>query len=246
MQVSGGRRRYAGRVNGGRPTLALLAALATLALALLDSTPARADADPPSDVLLLQDVYFPYHPQVAPPLQAQLDDLVARARSAGFPLKVAIVATRGDLGAVPRLFGHPARYAQFLETEIRNNAPQPLLTVMPAGYGTASTGAAGSALVATLPAPAAVTGPALVQGTISAVERLAKANGYVLDARNLGNGTKRRSGGSSSTPLLVFAPLGLVAVLVAGLALRGRLRRRREASARPGPYDDGPDEPRGR
>jgi hypothetical protein len=217
-------RRYAAGVIAGRLTLALLAAMATLALALLDSAPARADADPPSDVLLLQDVYFPYHPKVAPQLRMQLDELVARARRAGFPLKVAIVATRADLGAVPLLFGHPDRYAHFLGTEIRNNAPQPLLTVMPTGYGTESTGAAGSALVATLPPPAAVTGPALVEGTIRAVEQLAKANGYVLDTSDLGKGRKRGAGGSS-TPWLVFAPLGLVAVVVAGAALRGRRRR---------------------
>jgi hypothetical protein len=203
----------------------VLATLSAL-LALAAPPDARADADPPSDVLLLQDVYYPYHPATAPRLRRQLDDLTARARKAGFPIKVALVAARADLGGVPLMLGQPALYARFLESEIRNNAPQPLLTVMPNGYGTFATGAEGAAIVSTLPRPA---GPnvadAMARGAIGAVQRLAAANGHPLDTADLGSGARASQG---STPLaLVFAP---VLLLVGALVVLSRRQRSRRAS----------------
>src|SRR5204863_9676702 len=49
----------------------LMALLALGALALLPAG-ARGDADPPSDILLLQDVYTPFQPKVSATLQSQL------------------------------------------------------------------------------------------------------------------------------------------------------------------------------
>jgi hypothetical protein len=205
-----------------RQFAALLLALTLAALpSAVRPSAARADADPPSDVLLLQDVYYPYHPAIAPRLRRQLDDLTARARKAGFPIKVAIVAARADLGGVPLMFGKPALYARFLESEIRNNAPQPLLTVMPNGYGTFATGARGTALVAALPHPSSgSSADAMARGALVAVEHLASANGHQLDTTNLGSGKPRSHG---STPLaLLFAPLGVLALVVLALSRRPR------------------------
>ena len=42
-----------------------------------------------------------------------------------------------DLGVIPELFGQPQNYAKFLDKEISFQGPQPLLVVMPAGYGVA-------------------------------------------------------------------------------------------------------------
>jgi hypothetical protein len=198
-------------------TLCLVVALLAAVSATLTASRALADADPPSDVLLLQDVYYPYQPKVSPRFQAQLDDLTARARRAGFPIKVALVASPADLGAVPQLFGHVARYARFLERELEYNRPRPTLAVMPDGYGTAATGPNGPAIVSRLAAPR--TSEGMARGAIVAVERLAAANGHPLDASQLGIGKTHHSG---TSVLLVFAPLALLALGFAALALRRR------------------------
>src|SRR5579875_2737822 len=112
--------------------------LLTLVLALaLAATPrgARADADPPSDILLGTPVYFPYQPAVSPSLQSAVSGAVAQLRRRGLDLKVAIIATKIDLGAIPGLFGKPQTYADFLDQEISLNGPQPLLVVEAAGFG---------------------------------------------------------------------------------------------------------------
>ncbi len=71
-------------------------------------------------------------------------------------VKVAVIATPNDLGAVPSLFGRPARYAKFLGLEIEFSYNAALLVVMPAGYGFYKGGHATSgadATLAALPAP---------------------------------------------------------------------------------------------
>ena len=98
-----------------RALLALLLAAAALGAA---APAALADADPPSDVLLLQSVYYPYQPPVSDKLRRTLDKVVLAARNAGYPVKVAMVASAVDLGAIPQLFGRPAEYAPFLGREI--------------------------------------------------------------------------------------------------------------------------------
>ena len=67
---------------------------------------ARADGDPASDVLVYQPVFFPYRP--APEaLRRRLTGLVRSANQQGYRIRIAIVRSRRDLGAVPQLFGAP-------------------------------------------------------------------------------------------------------------------------------------------
>ncbi len=214
---------------------AVLLRVAMVLVASVAFAPARAlaDADPPSDVLLLQAVYYPYHPAVSHTLQAQLDDLTARARRAGFPIKVALVASPADLGAVPQLFGHVTRYARFLERELEYNRPQPTLAVMPGGYGTAATGPHGTSIVARLPAPRTADG--MARGAIVAVERLAAADGRPLSAGGLGSRQSHRGGGTPA--LLVFAPLALLALGFAAISIRRRRGSPRPADAQPFDWD---------
>ena len=204
--------------------------LCLIALLAVMPSAALADADPPSDVLLLQDAYYPYRPKVSRRLHGQLDDLTARAKHAGFPIKVAIVATPSDLGAIPQLFGHPERYARFLNREIRNNGPQPLLTVMPAGYGGADVGPKGTAMIRSL--PRSVGSDGMARDAIVAVERLARANGHPIDTARLGVKSRRSSSGAPIA--LIAAPLVLVALVAAALTIRNRPRRLPPA---PAPYD---------
>ena len=113
-----------------RAKLAL--ALAVVVGVFAHGAVARADGDPASDVLLGQNVYYPYPPNlVSKPVRGALDAMVARAKAVGYPVKVAIIAARADLGAYPYLFDQPQRYADLLTKEISFNTTAPVLAVLP-------------------------------------------------------------------------------------------------------------------
>ena len=112
-----------------------LAVLVAFALPLLTAGPAAADADPASDILLGSQVFYPYQPAVSPALQRQLEQKLGGLKANGMNLKVAIIQSPVDLGALPSIFGKPQQYAEFLDREISFQKPQPLLVVMPNGFG---------------------------------------------------------------------------------------------------------------
>jgi len=114
--------------------------LGLLVASMLVAPYALADGDPPSDYLLAAGVFYPFEPPTAPALRSQLEHALAQLKAEGMNLKVAIVGAPTDLGAVPDLFGKPQTYASFLDREISFNQPQPLLVVMPAGFGEANAG----------------------------------------------------------------------------------------------------------
>jgi hypothetical protein len=95
---------------------------------------ALADGDPASDVLYIQNVYLPYD---APPpsAAATLKKAIESAYARHYRIKVALIASQVDLGAVPSLWGKPTQYAKFLGTELETFYVGPLLIVMPAGFG---------------------------------------------------------------------------------------------------------------
>ena len=95
---------------------------------------AQADGDPASDVLYFQDAYLPY-PAPSKHSSSVLLSSIRGARADHYTIKVAVIATRTDLGSVPSLFGKPKAYAQFLGEEIRSFYTGPLLVAMPAGFG---------------------------------------------------------------------------------------------------------------
>jgi hypothetical protein len=107
-----------------------LSILAAVALAPL----ARADGDPASDILPTDSVYFPIS---APSSGAQsaLTSAVSAVYSNGDRVKVAVIATPDDLGAIPSLMNKPDDYARFLGQELAGFYVGPLLIVMPGGFG---------------------------------------------------------------------------------------------------------------
>jgi hypothetical protein len=208
-----------------------LAALLVLVTSLaLPAGPAYADGDPPSDVLLSQNVYYPYSPPVTPPVQTVLTKATADAKRAGYPIRVAIVAGKNDLGSVPTLFEKPQNYAKFLQSEITFNRPRPLLVVMPSGFGWVAAGSGADRVMKAFAAPG-IASDAMARGAAAAVAKLSAAAGHPIPAPALG---VESSKGKSSTPWWVFvAPLVLIALAVAVLGRRaGR-----------GEPDDGVDEP---
>jgi len=108
--------------------------LAVVSLALAGAAPGLADGDPASDALVVQNVFFPY-PTPAAAVTGQLSSQVEKAYARGYRVKVAVIGSEQDLGAVPSLFDKPQEYAQFLGQELQFYYVGPLLIVMPAGYG---------------------------------------------------------------------------------------------------------------
>ena len=98
-----------------RPRISI-AAITALALLSVPAA-ARADGDPASDVLLKQDAFFPYNPSPSDGSARAVLEVTRRAREAGWPVKVAIIASPDDLGAVARMFKVPFRYAALLSKE---------------------------------------------------------------------------------------------------------------------------------
>ncbi len=225
--------RTAARAGEGYAPSAMVRArrLAPLVLALLlpVAGTARADADPASDVLYVRDVFLPLGATVTPELAQQLQDATRAARSAGKPVKVALIAQPTDLGGVPSLFGKPVYYARFLGAELQFLYRGKVLVVMPQGAGLSE----GGRLVADAAVVDARIGPGadgLARTAIDLVGQIA-----------LGKHAATRSGVGSASGgglpawgwiVIAGAPAALIA---AGLLLLLRARRGKlRGSAGPG------------
>jgi len=114
--------------------------LAVAVAVLVGAGVAKADADPASDVLIKHELYLPYDAKVSPAAESRLRKAIARARSAGRPVRVALIASPKDLGGVPQLFGRPLWYARYLDIEIEYFFRGDVLVVMPQGAGLARAG----------------------------------------------------------------------------------------------------------
>jgi hypothetical protein len=219
---------------------------AALALVLALPVVARANGDPPSDVLPRQDVYLPLAPATSDGVARALLELTARTRAAGWPIKVAIIATPSDLGDVATLINRPQDYANFLAAEIDN--PR-LLIVTPVGFGGQKLGRGVDALAAI--APVQPGNDRLERQALTAVAELAAADGHrvaapTIDTSERGRrpyrqdlalhagppgqrgsaerGKKKEGGGSSA--LVYAAPAAVVVLLLIGGMLRDRVRRK--------------------
>jgi hypothetical protein len=140
----------------------------------------RGGGDPAADVLLGRNVFYPYAPRISPVLEARLNALTIAAANAHFPIKVALIASKFDLGTAAQLLGRPQAYARYLDLEISLHRLRPLLIVMRNGYGVYGLPAAATAAAATLPLPRGDTSNDLAQAAINAIETLAAAAGHPL------------------------------------------------------------------
>jgi hypothetical protein len=200
-----------------RRRLASLLVAVTL-LALGSASAASADGDPASDILLGQSVFYPYQPAVSAALQRRLNAEATAAANAGLRIKVAIIGAPIDLGAIEQLFGKPQEYAEFLDREISFTGPQPLLVVMAAGYGAQALPAPAQAALSSLAPPLGKSNDDLTRAALTAVSRLAAADGHPIVTRPDTVTTSARS------PLPLLAALIAGALLAAGgvIALRRR------------------------
>jgi hypothetical protein len=220
----------------------VLGALALTLVTLLAAGPvtsARADGDPASDVLADQSVFIPAGTGFSAQAQAQLRQVVAEARRAGYPVRVALIARRSDLGAITQLWRDPARYAMFLGRELPDVYRGALLVVMPNGYGVwivrpgnppqAALRRLGASLQG---APLPGSGSATAADAVTAVRRMARSAGHPLAAPTAG-ATSSGSGSSGGPGPIAIAALAVGAVLIAGAwaaSLRTRPWRRPSAA----------------
>jgi hypothetical protein len=179
----------------------LLAWLATLLSVGMLAGVARADGDPGSDVLVYQDLFAGSSAGLSVQQQARLGDLLKAAGIARFPIRVAIIASPTDLGAVTALRRKPQAYARFLGLELSLAYKQRLLVVMPNGFGFNWPGHSTSAAYDTLARIPLGPGTGLFGATQAAVRALAGSSGITL-------ATPTRAGGGREpgTTALLAAP----------------------------------------
>lgn len=196
-------------------TVAIIVALLVPAVAL-------ADADPASDVLLGQSVFYPYNPAVSADLQSVLNGAIVAARQAHFPIKVALIHAPDDLGAITGLFGKPQTYAKFLYRELAAfyRAHTPLLVVMPDGYGVEGMSPPVTAAAASIPKPPGNTSDDLARAAILAVTRLAAAAGHPIKVKSVPQATHSNAGHISTVVTVVI--FTLIAVAIAAAVIRHR------------------------
>jgi hypothetical protein len=212
----------------------LVAALACAALALTLPASALADGDPASDVLLTDTIYFPYTKPSAD-VTGKLRAVVEASRRAGVPVRVAIISTRQDLGAVPDYYGRPGEYAKFLSGELsafgQLQGPthgkandDPLLIVMPAGFGTNGLPAATDRELRSIDLGGDASPDGLSSAAGYAVQEIAKRAGKPIK-EEFKKPASASGGGSVLVPLLV----GLGLALLAGVAIFARVKAQQNA-----------------
>jgi hypothetical protein len=203
--------------------LLVAALLATCALA---APAARADGDPASDYLITQPVFLPFGSKVSAAAEQQLRTLLAESQKQGFEVRVALIGSRSDLGAVPVLFGKPQRYADFLGQEVVYYYKGVVLVVMPNGYGVyknLDSLPKDKQLLAQLPVPGSSDGNALAVAAGNAVRVLAHRRGITLK-------TAPVASSSSTNRDRVWIVAAVIVVCAVAFAARLLLRRRRKGA----------------
>jgi hypothetical protein len=204
----------------------VLATLAALWLGLI-AYPSwvRADGDPASDVLATQSVFLPQDAGLPLPQQGQLTELVRASASDGYAIRVALIASRSDLGSVTELWRQPQTYARFLGQELALVYRGPLLVVMPDGFGIYGASPSATSALAGVRIPPG-GGAGLGSATLTAVQRLAGVAGHPLPLPAPA-ATATRSRSSNPLSVLVFAIGGVMIALAWTASLRARPPRLR-------------------
>jgi hypothetical protein len=207
---------------------------------------ARADGDPASDVLVGESLFLPADAGLSTAQQAQLQAALDASARAGYPLRVALIASAADLGSVSELWNRPQSYAEFLGDELSLVYRGTLLVAMPNGYGlyrsagspgTSPSGSAGAgpgglgeterAALDGLRAPSSDGG--LGAGALSAIQRLAAATGHPLTLGrtvSVPAAAGPGAGGSAVLPWVVFAAGAVLVALAWSASLRAQPLRR--------------------
>jgi hypothetical protein len=203
-----------------------LLAAAIGGLVCLAATPvaARADGDPASDYLLGQSAFVPPDAKISPGAATQLRAVLADAKAKRYEVRVAVIASRFDLGSVGVLWRQPKRYARFLGQELYFVYKGRLVVVMPDGFGVSFGGRARPREQAILDrlAPPGQVGDGLALGAIDAVRVLARARGVSVPRPQA---VKTATGNSNRDRILIAIAAAVAVLLAAGSFVFVRRRR---------------------
>ena len=195
--------------------------LAALVTACIVAPLAVADGDPASDYLITQQVFLPLSVTFSTAQGGALTNMLDNAKRANFPLKVAVIARRDDLGSVPSLYGTPQRYATFLGQEDYYFFKDELLVVMPQGYGLYKSGGlppGDEQAIARLRVPNVSTGDGLIAAAERAVRALAARRSLVLSTQPASK--------STATQDRIEIAAGALVICALALGIRTLVRRR--------------------
>jgi hypothetical protein len=184
---------------------------------------ARADGDPASDYLLGTQVFLPFDVKLPANKQQELVSIVRNANKAGYAIRVALIGSAYDMGAVTSLWRKPGPYAKFLGAELQFVYKRRLLIVMPNGFGfnwPKHTSSKEYAVLSTVPIGVGATG--MLDSAVSAVHKLAAASGVKVVQTPAAAPAGR--GFAHSRALIVLAATAALALAV---LLRLALRRKR-------------------
>jgi hypothetical protein len=203
----------------GPHKLLLLVLLAALAAAPV----AHADGDPASDYLLSQQTFLSPNARISSSDTAQLNALVTAARRRGYTIRVALIQSSYDLGAVTALDKKPRLYAHFLSQELRFVYKQRLLVVMPNGFGIADNGKpapAEQAVLDRLSPAGTLDGSALVHATVDALHALTAHAGVPIAAAPSSRDSTTRDG------IVIGSAVALILLLAGGAIVLRRAKPR--------------------
>ena len=228
------------QVHRRQATRAVLCLLACAFAAGIAAPFAKADGDPASDYLIGQQAFLSYDAKIPSALQQKLLAAVASANKNGYPVKVALIWSKYDLGSLPVLWQKPRVYASFLDTEDakcwwgagcsagRFSPKTRLVVVMPNGLGFAQWKHKPVAAYRTLAGIKVTPTPAgLATAATTAVEKLAAAAGVKVSTSGGPALTGESGGGTSRIEIIV----GVVGAILLGLVALLLIRRRAARSA---------------
>jgi len=199
------------------------AAILCLLAVAMTARAAQADGDPASDYLLSQQAFVSPNARVSSSDTMQLLALLTAARERGYTIRVAVIQSRYDLGAVTVLDKKPRLYARFLSQELRFIYKKRLLVVMPNGYGIANGGRpvpAEQAVLDRLSPAGTLDGGALVAAAVTALRALtAHAGVPIAVTRSSGDNTTRNR-------IAAACAVAVLLLLLAGGWTYGRRRAR--------------------
>jgi hypothetical protein len=193
-------------------------------VAMLVAVPlARADGDPASDVLYTGNLFPSYDGGMSPGALRALVATIDASKTAGYEIRVAVIAKRDDLGAVTALWAKPRQYARFLGIELGIVYKGPVLIVMPNGigfyHGKNDPGAQYAALRAIRTSG---SGDALAQAAIDSVATLAAKAGHPFTPQTIPVAASRPSSRARVLLIWLVAVLALAAVATAIVIYRRR------------------------
>jgi hypothetical protein len=205
----------------------LRAFLAAAIAVLCAPAVALAHGDPASHYLEAGSLYPGFDLQPSQDVELQLMGVIDAAKHAGFPLKVAIVASEADVADNPEMLNKPQEYADYVVGALvgsRVPVDAPIVIVTPVGIGVAGPGAEDMASVKT-----GQGGDALARAAMTAVRDIAAKAGHPLPAHippaQLAV-VPPKGGGLPDVDFGALTPVLVFAVIFGGAALLFELRQR--------------------